>query len=155
MIARIASALAGALIIATIALPARAATYRVDDSASLPRESTALLQWRQAAPSRGKDDTLEGTIAVAVRLNLVPWLNQRGRVFLVLPEQGTPVVRVRWRTQGRLLPGQILPGQRILVFEGPVTTPLLDETLVLNIEASGELLPGMQPLAFHFEIDVD
>ncbi len=155
MITRGARTLAIVFIIATTTLPSRAATYRVDDSASLPRESTALLQWQQVAPSRGKDDTLEGTVAVAVRLNLTPWFNQHGRLFLVLPEQGTPLVRVRWRTQGRLLPGQILPGQRVLVFEGLVATPILDETLALTIEASGELLPGMQPLAFHFEIDVD
>jgi hypothetical protein len=140
---------------AAVAPRADAATYRVDDSASFPRESTTLLQWRQVAPSRGADDALEGTVAVAVRLNTAPWLDQAGRLYLVLPEQGTPLVRVSWRTQGRLLPGQILPGQRVLVFEGPITTPFLDETLALTIEASGESLPGMQPLTFHFEIDVD
>lgn len=134
---------------------ASAATYRVDDSASLPRESTTLLHWRQAAPSRSSDDTLEGSTAVSVRLNLAPWLNRPGRLFLVFPEQGTPLVRVSWRTQGRLLPGQILPGQRVLVYDGTILTPFLEETLALQIEASGDRLPGMQALTFHFEIDVD
>ena len=135
--------------------PAAAATYRVDDSSSFPRESTALLRWRQTAPARDADDTLEGTVGVAVRLNLEPWLNRTGRLFLVLPQQGTPLVRVSWRTQGRLLPGEIAPGQRVLVYEGPITIPHLDETLMLTIQASGGQLPEMRGLAFHFEIDTD
>ena len=137
------------------AAPAVAATYRIDDSSSVPRESTTLLRWRQAAPARDADDTLEGTVGVAVRLNLESWLNRSGRVFLVFPEQGTPSVRVSWRTQGRLLPGEIAPGQRVLVYEGPITVPVLDETLALRIQANGRQLPEMRSLDFHFEIDTD
>ncbi len=148
-------AVALALGCAAATSPAAAATYRVDDSSSFPRESTALLRWRQTAPARDADDTLEGTVGVAVRLNLEPWLNRTGRLFLVLPQQGTPLVRVSWRTQGRLLPGEIAPGQRVLVYEGPITIPHLDETLMLTIQASGGQLPEMRSLAFHFEIDTD
>jgi hypothetical protein len=140
---------------AATAFPAAAATYRVDDSSSFPRESTALLRWRQTAPARDADDTLEGTVGVAVRLSLAPWLNRTGRLFLVLPEQGTPLVRVSWRTQGRLLPGEIAPGQRVLIYDGPITVPYLDETLMLTIQANGGQLPEMRSLAFHFEIDTD
>ncbi len=137
------------------ALPAGAATYRVDDSATLPVESTALLRWRQAAPSRARDDTLEGATAVAVRLNLAPWLEQTARLYLVLPAQGTAAVRVSWLTQGRLLPGEISPGERVLVYQGPIASPVLEETLTLRIEADGSRLPGTERLRFHFEIDTD
>lgn len=137
------------------ALPAESATYRVDDSATLPVESTALLRWRQAAPSRARDDTLEGATAVAVRLNLAPWLEQTARLFLVLPEQGTAAVRVSWLTQGRLLPGEISPGERVLVFQGPIASPVLEETLTLRIQADGARLAGSQRLQFHFEIETD
>jgi len=51
--------------LALAAAPADAATYRIDDSAALPRESTALLGWRSAVPSRNGDDTLQGNIGVA------------------------------------------------------------------------------------------
>ena len=151
----VAFAMALTLGLAAGASPAAAATYRVDDSSSFPRESTALLNWRQVAPARDADDTLEGAVGVAVRLNLEPWLSRTGRLFLVFPEQGTPQVRVSWRTQGRLLPGEIAPGQRVLVYEGPITFPYLDETLALTIQASGGHLPEMRSLAFHFEIDTD
>jgi len=136
-------------------LPAAAATYRVDDSATLPVESTALLRWRQAAPSRTRDDTLEGATAVAVRLNLAPWLEQSARLYLVLPAQGTAAVRVSWLTQGRLLPGEISPGERVLIYQGPIASPFLEETLTLRIEADGSRLPGTERLRFHFEIDTD
>ena len=157
MSARAALALAGALLLvqALAAVPAVAATYRIDDSASIPRESTALLGWQSAVPSRGGDDTLHGTIGVALRLDVGPWHSRAGRIYLVLPEQTTPGVRLAWRTQGRLLPGQATPGQRVLVFEGPIATPYLEERLELDIEASGRELRATQPLNFHFEIDVD
>ena len=146
-----------ALLLASMAavLPAAAATYRVDDSATLPVESTALLRWRQAAPSRTRDDTLEGATAVAVRLNLAPWLEQSARLYLVLPAQGTAAVRVSWLTQGRLLPGEISPGERVLIYQGPIASPFLEETLTLRIEADGSRLPGTERLRFHFEIDTD
>ena len=136
--------------------PAIAATFLVDDGASAPQESTALLRWRRFAPSRSDDsNTLDGAIAVVVRLNLAPWMQRSGHVFLVLPELGTTPVRVTWTTQGRLLPGSISPGKRVLVYAGPITTAVLEETLTFQIEADGSRLPGMQRLKFHFEIDLD
>lgn len=132
-----------------------AATFRVDDSASIPQESTARLKWRELVPGRRPDSTLEGAVAVAVRLNLAPWLNRSGRLFLVLPEQPIGSVRVSWTTQGRLLAGQLTSGQRALVYAGPITTPLLDETFGLSIEADGDRLAGAHRLQFHFEIDVE
>jgi len=150
--------LASALVrLAVLAVPACAAaeTFRVDDTAALPSETTALLRWRDFAPSGGAQETLEGSIAVAVRLNLTAVLNRTGRLYLVLPKQGTTPVRVSWTTQGRLLPGEIAPGLRTLVYQGPVTSPYLEETLALRIEAEGNHLPGMQRLDFYFEFDAD
>ncbi len=43
----------------------------------------------------------------------------------------------------------------MLVFEGPIAAPYLEDRLELDIEAGGGELPGTQPLNFHFEIDVD
>jgi hypothetical protein len=138
-----------------VAPMASAATYRVDDSGSLPRESNAVLDWRDAAPSRNASDALQGAASIALRLNLAAWMNRVGTLYLVLPEQPAPITRLQWRTQGRLLPGQALPGQRVLVYQGPIQTPWLEERIDLVIEASGSRLNGMHPVNFHFEIDVD
>lgn len=148
-------ALVFALAAGLIAPPVRAATYRVDDSGSLPRESSAVLDWRNAVPSRSGSDALEGITSLALRLDVAAWMNHVGRLYLVLPEQPAPITRLQWRTQGRLLPGQALPGQRVLVYHGPIQTPWLEERIDLIIEASGSRLSGMQSLNFHFEIDVD
>ncbi len=158
MITAVRCAFASALVgLAVLAIPdhASAETFRVEDTASLPSETTALLHWREFAPSGGTQETLEGSIAVAVRLNLAAVLNRTGRLYLVLPKQGTTPVRVSWATQGRLLPGEISPGLRVLVYQGPVTSPYLEETLALRIEADGNFLPGMQRLDFYFEFDAD
>ena len=132
-----------------------AATYRVDDGASVPYEANVLLRWRELVPSRANDNTIEGTLVVAVRLNLAQWVNRNARLFLVLPQLDTTSVRVTWTTQGRLLPGTIAPGNRVLVYSGPITTPLLEEALTLKIEADGTRLPDTRRLNFHFEIDLD
>lgn len=135
--------------------PATAATFRVDDSASIPFESSATLRWRFAAPVRSGDNTIEGATTVQVRLNLAPWVKRSGRLYLVLPAQSAADVTARWSTQGRLLPGKLATGQRALVYSGPINEPLLVETLVLQIEADGARLSGSHRLDFHFEIDVD
>jgi hypothetical protein len=134
---------------------AAAATYRVDDSASLPRESSALLNWRQAVPTRDGDNVLTGTSNLLLRLDVSAWTNRRARLYLVLPEQPAPIIRLHWRTQGRLLPGLALPGQRVLVYDGTIQSPWVEERFDLNIEAAGSGLSSMQPLTFYFEIDVD
>ena len=147
-----------AVLVAAALIPvpsAVAATYRVDDSGTLPNESTALLRWRQTAPSRTRDDMLEGATAVAVRLNLAPWVERDASLYLVFPQQDSAATRVRWTTQGRLLPGEISPGDRVLVYRGRITSPVLEETLTLRIEADGNRLSRAQQLNFHFEIDTE
>jgi hypothetical protein len=146
---------AAVLALAALSMPAQAATHRVDDSATVPFESSVTLRWRYAAPVRSGDNTVEGTTQVQVRLNLAPWLKRNGRVYLVLPAQPPAAVTARWTTQGRLLPGTLVAGQRALVFAGPIGEPILTETLVLAIEADGTRMSGAYRLDFHFEIDVD
>jgi hypothetical protein len=147
-----------AVLAATALAPAPsavAATYRVDDSGTLPIESTALLRWRQTAPSSTRDDTLVGATVVAVRLSLAHWIDRDASLYLVFPQQESAATRVHWTTQGRLLPGEISPGERVLVYRGPITSPVLEETLTLRIEADGNRLARVQRLDFHFEIDTD
>jgi len=149
-------ALVVAALLTALPAPVMAATYRVDDSATIPQEASATLRWRQFAPGRRTtDNTVEGGTTVQVRLNLAPWTQRNGRVFMVLPEQPLGRVTVRWTTQGRLLPGQLVSGQRALVYAGPILSPMLEETLALRIETDGTRLSSTHRLNFHFEIDVD
>lgn len=144
-----------ALLVSVLPMPGYAATFRIDDSSTIPAESSAVMRWRSFAPSRGGDNNVEGTTTVQVRLNVAPWQKRTGRIFLVLPEQPPGQVNVSWTTQGRLLPGQLVSGQRALVYSGPITAAFIEETLILRLQTDGNRLNSSYRLNFHFEIDVD
>lgn len=145
-------ALAGALMFPACAL---AATFRVDDSLTLPNETTTAMRWRSLAPNRAIGNAVEGSSVLTIRLNLAPWLHRSGRIFLVLPEQPIGQVIAEWSTQGKLLPGQLVSGNRTLVYAGPIRASVLEDTIALRLQADGQRLVAPQRLQFHFEIDVD
>jgi hypothetical protein len=148
---------AASLALAAFALApaAPAATYRVDDAATIVENTVVKMRWRNVAPSRRTDNAVLGTTRVNVRLNLAPWQQRNARLYLVLPVQPPAPLVARWSTQGRLQPGEVVSGQRTLVYAGPVTTAVLDETLVLQLETDGEQLEALHRIDFHFEIDVE
>lgn len=139
----------------SFAFSATAATYRVDDSTTLPAETSASMKWRSLAPNRAIGNVVEGSAVVTVRLNLAPWLNKTGKIYMVLPEQPIGQVTAEWATQGRLLPGKVVSGNRTLVYAGPIRSTGLEDTIALKLEADGRRLIAPQRLQFHFEIDID
>ena len=147
-----------ALLLAAVlaaALPAQSATFRVDDATSMPRENQTPMRWRSLAPNRSMGHDVEGNAIVTIRLNLAPWVNKQGKIFLALPEQSVGQVNAEWTTQGKLINGQVTSGNRTLVYSGPIRTPLLEETIVMRIWTDGRRLVAPQRLDFQFEIDVD
>lgn len=131
-----------------------ATTARVDDSGTT-LQSITRMHWRQLAPSRKVDNTMEGTTQVQVRLSLAPWQGRNGRIFLVLPEQPMGPVRAAWPAHGRFLAGSLMAGQRAMVYSGPITAPIMEGVLLLKLEVDGTRLEAIQRLTFHFEIDLD
>lgn len=146
-----------ALALTMLALPAAAATYIVDDTSSIPYESNVSTRWRDNAATGGRQmsNEIEGAATVTLRLNVQPWLNRNGRVYLALPQQPIGVVNVEWSTQGRLLPGKLQSGQRTLVYTGPIKSPVLEDTFMVRVIADGRRVAMPQQLKFQFEIDVD
>ncbi|MDQ0570888.1 hypothetical protein QFZ42_002722 [Variovorax paradoxus] len=147
------AALAGLLALAAVP-PASAATYRVDDTGSFVSQPVTPMRWRQLAPGRSGDHTMEGRMSVALRLNLSAWVNRPARIYLALaPTDGEQLVAT-WRTQGRLLPGTVRGGGRTLVFEGVVRESFLQESIVIDLAVDGRKLERAQSLQFFFEIEV-
>jgi len=134
---------------------AAAATYQVDDSLSLPNESSANMKWRSLAPSRQAGNALDGSSIVTVRLKVAPWTNRNAKIYLALPEQPIGTVTAAWSTQGKLLPGELVSGNRTLVYAGVIRAPMIEDTIVLKLTADGRRMTADQRLQFHFEIDVD
>jgi len=147
---------AAALLAITLALPAAATTtFRVDDSLTLPSESNQAMKWRSLAPNRTAGNAVEGTSVITIRLDTSPWLNRNGKIYMALGEQPIGQVSAEWTTQGRLLPGQLISGNRTLVYSGPIKARTIEDTIALKITADGRRLVAAQRLQFYFEIDVD
>lgn len=140
-------------LMAWLVMPAHAATVRVDDSGSVVSQGVVPMRWKQLVPGRGADHTVEASLRVALRLNLARWVNQPVRVYMALaPAAGEPIY-ASWRTQGRLLPGSLRSGTRVLVFDGVTPSPSLEETLDLSLKTDGRALVYPQSLQFYFEVD--
>ena len=131
----------------------QAATIRVDDSGTVVNEVILPMRWKQLIPGRGADHSVEGSLKVAVRLDLTRWLNQPIRLYMALAPSTSDVVYARWTTQGRLLPGDIRTGNRTLIFNDVVRAISLEETIMLVLKTDGRTLVTPQELKFYFEID--
>lgn len=148
------ASLASLLALAGNPLTAGATTYRVDDTGTVVNQAVTPMRWRQLAPGRAGDNTVEGNLTVTLRLNLSPWLNRQARVYMLLAPTEDDQLVANWRTQGRLLPGTLRSGGRTLVFEGVVRDAFLQENILLNLIANGRAIDRPQSLQFNFEIEV-
>ena len=143
-----------AVLLALLAGQASAATYRVDDTGTVVGQPVTPMRWRQRVPGRVADNTVEGQVSVALRLNLSQWVMRQARIYMLLAPTENERLVATWRTQGRLLPGSMRGGDRVLVFEGMVREPFLQETILLNLTADGRALERAQSLQFNFEIEM-
>ena len=144
--------LTAALVIACIG-QVQAATIRVDDSGTVVNEVILPMRCKQLIPGRGADHSVEGSLKVAVRLDLTRWLNQPIRLYMALAPSTSDAVYARWTTQGRLLPGDIRTGNRTLIFNDVVRAVSLEETIMLVLKTDGRTLVTPLELKFYFEID--
>jgi hypothetical protein len=134
--------------------PAPAKTTTIDDSGTQAIEPAVSLRWKSATPSRsGTDNLMVGTTTIRVRINVTPWLRRSGRIYLNLPAQQPGPVDATWTTQGRLQPGQLHSGNRMLVYSGPITAPFMEDVLTFQFSVDGTLIRRTFPLTFHFEMD--
>jgi len=143
------------VLILAVALPAGAKTSVIDDSGTLPYESTLALHWQQLTPRPPLNNLLTGTVSVRVRLNLAPWLRRSGHIYLRLPAQQPGPMTVSWTTQGRLLPGAISTGSRTLVYAGPITAPFIEDVLQLTLNVDAARMQQLYHVNFIFEMDED
>ena len=133
---------------------ARARTVTLDDSGSQALEPSVTMRWKTAGPSRSAaENVMVGTMTVRVRVNVMPWLKRTGRIYLALPAQEPGRIDLSWTTQGRLLPGQLVSGNRVLVYSGPITAPFMEDTVTFRFSVAGVLMQRAVPVTYHFEID--
>lgn len=152
---RMPSSLLPCLVIAMLAFasPARAQTYPVDDSGSTVLGSDVRMRWDEAAPRNGRAGWLTGHVTVLVRLDVRAWRGRNARIYQVLPPQPGAQVIAEWTSNGVLMPGRLRPGERALVFAGPISSDELSDTLRITLRADGDYLGRTESLDFSFEIE--
>jgi hypothetical protein len=106
-----------------------AAGTRLDDSASPRRVLELTTQWE----SRSYESSGEEMLAVVaeardveVRLNTAAWVGRNAEIYVLFPQainglRLQSALRIEWRTRGRFNAGVAMPGQRVLVYRGPIT----------------------------------
>jgi hypothetical protein len=135
-------------------LLASVAAVRVDETGTTLSTPTTQLRWRSFGPGKERDNQVEATVRVALRLNLTPWVGKNIRLYQRMTNGAdSGQFYVSWRGQGRLLPGTLNGGGRVLVFEGVVKDPFLLDTLDVSITGDGRNLAGFQAVELFFEVD--
>ena len=136
------------------AATAHAKSVTLDDSGSVAIEPSVLMRWKTAVPARtAAGKLMVGTTTIRVRINVMPWLKHSGRIYLVLPAQQPGPISLSWTTQGRFLPGQLVSGNRVMVYAGRITTPFMEDTLLFQFNVDGTLMRRAVPVTYHFEMD--
>ena len=139
---------------ALIAGPAWASPHRLDDSQSQVVPPNVQMQWRSIAPGQG-DTGMEAWVRVNARIVTREWLGRSVRVYMVLPRDQSATLEAQWTTQGRLLAGRLLTGERTLVWAGVIASEMLEDQLLVRLRAASDWDASSRRLHFHFELDTD
>ena len=145
---------AAALLLALAAGAASAETHRLDDSLSHTVPPTAQMQW--LPQTRGdQDGGMEAWVRVNIHIDTRDWIGRSGRVYMVLPRDETSTLEAVWTTDGQLLAGRLVSGERALVYAGNITTNALRDQMLVRLRSGPDWQSNSRRLNFHFEIDVD
>jgi hypothetical protein len=131
-----------------------ASPFRLDDSQSHTVPPTVQMQWRAIAPGQ-PDAGMEAWVRVNVRIATREWVGRSGRVYMVLPRDQTSSIEASWTTQGRLLPGRLVSGERALVYAGTLPADTLEDQLLVRLRSPADWSTSSRRLNFHFELDTD
>lgn len=138
-----------------LASVAQANPHRLDDSGSHTVPPHAQMQWRPLSARGGADPGMETWLRVNLRIATAEWAGRSGRLYMVLPRDASTTVEAAWTTQGRLLPGRLVSGERALVYAGVLPGPLLEDQITVRLRTGSDWQGSGRRLNFHFEFDAD
>lgn len=131
-------------------------TTLIDDAGTQALEPAVSLRWKTSSPSRGANATLlVGNSTVRVHLNVLPWLHRQGRIYLSLPAQAPGPINAAWSSQGKFRAGQLRSGNRVLLYQGPILSPFLEDVLSVQYSVDARLVRRAFPVNIRFEMDED
>ncbi len=129
--------------------------FRLDDSLSYTVPPNVQMQWRPLSTRGGAEPGMEAWLRVNLRIDTSAWVGRSGRIYMVLPRDESASLEAVWTTQGRLLPGRLVPGERTLVHAGPITSAMLEDQILVRLRTGADWAGSSRRLNFHFEFDAD
>lgn len=139
------------------------AVQRLDDSASPAARLTVSPRWLFDSGNETLSDEQTNALvaelrAVEYRLATARFTGKQADIYLRLenPVRGLRVpsgMRLQWTTRGKMRPGVLFSGDRVLVFRGIVSEPRMTEFFDFTIQIDGRHFDGgleFQPI---FEIE--
>lgn len=145
---------AAVCLLAFAAIAAVAETHQLDDSLSHTVPPTAQMQWLPQTRA-DQDGGMEAWVRVNIHIDTRDWIGRSGRVYMVLPRDETSTLEAVWTTDGKLLAGRLVSGERALVYAGNITTNALRDQMLVRLRSGPDWQSNSRRLNFHFEIDVD
>jgi hypothetical protein len=136
---------------------------RLDDSASPKRRLDLQSRWLHNDERLSDPERLNAMVAamgnVEVRLNTAAYVGKRGRIYLALPQfiaglQSPSALRVEWRAHRLFQSGSALPGERALLYDGPITQPMMSEIFDFNVYIDARLVGSALRFDPAFDIDL-
>jgi hypothetical protein len=146
--------LAACLMLPLAATHAQPRSIRLDDTGTRATAPNVQLQWRTLAQG-GSAKVQEAQIGLVVRLDTRAHAGRSGRIYLVMPPDPGSAVALQWQSRGRLLSGRISAGERVLVHQGVIPGPTLEDQWALMLSADGEWVADARRLELHFDLELD
>lgn len=129
--------------------------HRLDDSASHTVPPHVQMQWRPLSARGGAETGMEAWLRVNLRIDTSAWVGRSARIYMVLPRDESATLEAVWTTQGRLLPGRLVSGERTLVHVGAISSTTLEDQLLVRLRSGADWQGSSRRLNFHFELDAD
>lgn len=128
-----------------------------------PQEHLEIeMQWAQ--PLHGaKNRQRENLLIAKTKLNelrlTIPsqYIGASKNIYLSIPQQFPGIrdhgVQIRWETRGHFISGSAKPGERVLLFSGPITDVVLSDQIIFTFIIDARYVYG--PMEFHpvYEIE--
>jgi len=137
----------------------------LDDSLSPHKQYSVQFQWanRNTAVSLSPEEfyLLESTVpGIEVRLDTAAYEGRRARIYLALARQiegliSTESFLLSWKTDRQFYPGSVRPGNRTLLFDGVIESPVLVEIFTFTLEVDARYLHGKIQYAPVYEIETE
>jgi len=146
-------------------LSAAVPAERLDDSLSPQQQINLQLDWKTSSidPDKLDQNVIHRVIArasnVDTRLDTSKYLGMVVRIYLSLPIlvrglSHPQSMNFSWTTNGLFLDGQLTPGNRQLIFDGTVTSPVMIDNFNFTFELDARYLTQTLRLEPVYDLEI-